>query len=558
MIDPPRLTRASAEDFFIPGIDRGMAVIKGQSGAPAFAHPLDFGAVALASDVEQQLELCDAVADIRRTIWKNGVIFPTVLAVASDVGFHDKYVTVTGKYLISAGAGRRLLARYRRLGRKQAIQAAIVSRRFKTASLDCEIYQPESNEDWRFLPFVIEARNFFNYYHFLTEALPLLTLVHSNNLIGPIIFVTASGTGIRRFAYDLIETWFPELRNRIHFSRGTLNEEKAIVALSSRDFYEPPDSLSPSDGDRCSNSLAARQDSTLVSQIVGRNSTDKPLQALRQIVLPRVLHSHARSRRLYVKRRSRRTRRVIGEHLLEPLLESMGFETIYFEDMSVRDQATAVAQAECIVALHGAGLANMLFAPRNCLILELSNFQTLIGRFGDFNALALSAGVRYFHVFLDHDHSDKTVLPRIISDGHRGVEIAEFDAKVIASIIHSALDEDSYRSALNLCRSLNEEKWTMKHREQLQSFSHILYHNPDWHVWRANVFSQIGDKSTTLHHLRRAMKLAPERLPLLRRVAVVSKEINDEQSFLEAIACFMHRDAKKCTLFLKSMGHPLL
>ena len=76
-------------------------------------------------------------------------------------------------------------------------------------------------------------------------------------------------------------------------------------------------------------------------------------------------------RRLYISRRRATHSRVVNEDVLIPVLERHGFEIIETEDMSVADQVRMFSQAESIVAPHGAGQTNMLFASARCKNLEL-------------------------------------------------------------------------------------------------------------------------------------------------------------------------------------------
>jgi hypothetical protein len=78
-----------------------------------------------------------------------------------------------------------------------------------------------------------------------------------------------------------------------------------------------------------------------------------------------------RNRRLYITRRSAERRRVLNEADLEPILSEHGFEIIEAEHLSFREQVYLFNQAEAIIGPHGAGLANVLFAPVGCKLLEL-------------------------------------------------------------------------------------------------------------------------------------------------------------------------------------------
>ena len=75
--------------------------------------------------------------------------------------------------------------------------------------------------------------------------------------------------------------------------------------------------------------------------------------------------------RLYISRRPATHARVVNEDALMQVLERHEFEIIEIDDMSVAQQVRLFSQAESIVAPHGAGQTNMLFASARCKNLEL-------------------------------------------------------------------------------------------------------------------------------------------------------------------------------------------
>ncbi len=52
-------------------------------------------------------------------------------------------------------------------------------------------------------------------------------------------------------------------------------------------------------------------------------------------------------------------------------LARFGVEPVVLEGRSLGDQAALFADAELVVAPHGAGLTNLVFAPRDCRVVEL-------------------------------------------------------------------------------------------------------------------------------------------------------------------------------------------
>ena len=64
-------------------------------------------------------------------------------------------------------------------------------------------------------------------------------------------------------------------------------------------------------------------------------------------------------------------RRVLNQSELVTALEGEGFEHVYFERHSLREQMRIASEASVLVGGHGSGLAHLLFMPENALILEL-------------------------------------------------------------------------------------------------------------------------------------------------------------------------------------------
>lgn len=75
--------------------------------------------------------------------------------------------------------------------------------------------------------------------------------------------------------------------------------------------------------------------------------------------------------KIFISRGGRRRRRLVNEAELEARLQREGFVSIQPERFSVAEQARLFSSAKCVVASHGAGLVNMVFAPANALLVEL-------------------------------------------------------------------------------------------------------------------------------------------------------------------------------------------
>jgi len=72
--------------------------------------------------------------------------------------------------------------------------------------------------------------------------------------------------------------------------------------------------------------------------------------------------------RILISRAGCSSRRILNEEQLVQALGSLGFEKYTLEKMSPHDQVDLFSRAECVVAPHGAGLANLLFSSQTSVI----------------------------------------------------------------------------------------------------------------------------------------------------------------------------------------------
>lgn len=74
---------------------------------------------------------------------------------------------------------------------------------------------------------------------------------------------------------------------------------------------------------------------------------------------------------LYIKRGNVSNRKVINEIEVEKLLSKYNYEIIDCAKLSVDDQIKKFSSAKNIIIVHGASLANLLFAPDNINVVEI-------------------------------------------------------------------------------------------------------------------------------------------------------------------------------------------
>jgi len=76
-------------------------------------------------------------------------------------------------------------------------------------------------------------------------------------------------------------------------------------------------------------------------------------------------------RKIYVSRASAHFRRVLNEDEVVRVLAAEGFEVVRLETLSVREQARLFAEADVVVAPHGAGCTNVVFCRPGTAFIEL-------------------------------------------------------------------------------------------------------------------------------------------------------------------------------------------
>ena len=88
-------------------------------------------------------------------------------------------------------------------------------------------------------------------------------------------------------------------------------------------------------------------------------------------LLPEAAHSTVFPRRFYVDRGGSGNRRLENEAAVIAALARQGVMPVRLERLTFATQVALFRHAELVVAPHGAGLANLVFAPPGCAVVEL-------------------------------------------------------------------------------------------------------------------------------------------------------------------------------------------
>jgi len=140
----------------------------------------------------------------------------------------------------------------------------------------------------------------------------------------------------------------------------------------------------------------------------------------------------SRRRRIYVSRGMAKYRRVLNEASVIQFLRLHGFEEISLETLSVRQQASVMAECEVIVAPHGGGLSNVVFCSPGTKVIEIFSPELVAGYFWKLcNRLDLS------YYYMIGKGSPSTVEPNYQQTWNAGADI-EVDIGTLASTLKMA------------------------------------------------------------------------------------------------------------------------
>lgn len=516
-------------DIFVPGLDPGMECIGApdwmwRTGPRARIH-----GIAL-SDHPAQRDRCRSFLNgiARDGTFAEAIEFNTLPVAASDVTADGRALLVGGKAVLNGAHGARLRNRIvwkKGLEDGHAFDRALVERFGMVAQL------PEMN---RPLPvghgpmpsdMVVECRNGFNYYHFLTETLSQLCLAVETGFHGRVRIHAPRGE-VKGFVAGFIAALFPELAGRVDVVPGEARHyDRALIGLNTRHLLAMSGpGMMPGIEALVPGGYWPRRADRDAWPVLARNGFDRNLRMLRERALRLAgdIDIRRMPRRIWVARNpdfsARRPMKNAGK--LFRALSALGFRKVVFEDLAPLDQVAMMANADVVVMAHGAGLANMMFARPDATVIELSNLQTLLARFGDFHAHAHIAGCRYISAVCDHNIPDPATVPDMM-DGHAGVRISEAAIGQLVDTLRAILAPDTVADVPQTARLLHDAGAG----DLLGPVLGRAAGDPDLFVWRANLHAEAGRADLALADLLAARDLAPDRAELLERIVRLSNRL---------------------------------
>jgi len=135
--------------------------------------------------------------------------------------------------------------------------------------------------------------------------------------------------------------------------------------------------------------------------------TKSDLQILKETFLP-LIEKGSEKTKIYISRRGNNKRRLSNEKELEDELQKLGFQIVRLEEYNFLEQVEIIHSAFIIIAPHGAGLANLVFAEKGTNAIEI--FPHWL--FNDcFARLSLNNSLNYSYLRSEYDKESAGLIP---------------------------------------------------------------------------------------------------------------------------------------------------
>lgn len=144
------------------------------------------------------------------------------------------------------------------------------------------------------------------------------------------------------------------------------------------------------------------------------------------------------NRRLFLSRDKARFRTLTNEPEVERFLKTLGFETVYAEDLLWPEQMALFSQASHLVTIHGAGLSNTLFMPKGSHVLEIR--KDSFGKNKDGRAATSTLCNTYFHMCVPLGlHYSALLSPSPTPEGNYGYSDLTVDISELEELLRPTL-----------------------------------------------------------------------------------------------------------------------
>lgn len=518
---------APPQDVFLnPARDGGMSLLAPADYFWRAAPPALIQGFA-ASAFEEVTYKINAYLNVtrRHKTFARAVEFNSVPVLLDRASFQQSFALARGKIVLS---GARILNRYCWENQDEdhdpEEQLVTYFRQCQTLNRDGSI-PLHTGALPKNLAVAIACRNLSNPYPFITEALPQLAQIAETGFRGDVYFhFPNSPKPPHPFVRGIVAALFPEFEGRVFFEPAPKQYDHVLTAFDLlHAYYQFPTGvtgsvarLAPSDA------MFRGHDAYLGSQsILSMNAFSSSLSALRRRAA-RALKGHDFShlpKRFFA---GDSKNRMVGERPLFEMLQLFGFEYINFDQLSPLERIAIMANAEMMVAPHGASLSNMLFAGPQTFFLALGTLQTAVHRWGDFWGLAHASGCRYVSFFADFDKPDPLTTPTIDLDGIVPVALSDQTVAEVLTFIVTILGQlpnlPTSKSLLSLATRLIGVREADRALQLLDNHSHMVKSHAglcvakaDCHKARAEPYQEIA----ALHH---AYDLDKDQVQVLLRI----------------------------------------
>ena len=447
------LRRDPFEAFHVPSMHAGLSYLPPRPGWVIRPAPSARIGLYAASDRDEICAVQQGHIDSQRQRMPQTVMevnaCPVVLEKAE---YAESVAAIDGRFLLNGAAGDRLRTRFDLQNATPRVQErlAIALRQGRCGG---PFHPPVWHGESRDLPIALELRNGFNYYHFTLETLSALTHFAGDDSGQP-IHLHMRKAELRGFIPAFIAALFPELAPRVQVHHTPHRYAAVRSVYNHRHYlYQVHDARVDEVTDKAAH--AAWRDlrsDQIARRVVIQATFDRSQRLLRDHALRMVPRATVSTmpRLVWVGRTEGAAARQRALTGAEPLLEGLrarGFETVLFEHLAPLEQIAAMQAADIVVAPHGAGLANMLYARPDSLVIEIGNSQTQLYRWGDFLAGAHAVRCAYDTVFCDLSGTEESGVPQTVRDGMLGTHVGRRATELILSLIDRDLRQRQQRAA---------------------------------------------------------------------------------------------------------------
>lgn len=445
------LARPPMSTFHMPGLHPGLSYLPPRPGW--ILRPAEGARVRLFAESDNpklRRAQQNAIDRQQRRMLASVMEINCAPVLLEDATFRHGFALIGERAWLNGAAGGRLRTRYDQQNQAEWRQARLHDA-FRRARGAAEQALPVWKEPADDLPIAIELKNGFNYYHFTVETLGCLAAFADDDSGQP-INLHLPQDNVRGFIPDFIAAVFPGIADRVAFVSNGRSYGRVRAHYSHRHYlYQTADEriraaiAEPGVDPAWAEQLRSE---TQHRKAVAMASYDSSLRLLREHALRQVPGKlvEERPRLIWMGRDESgeaRARGITGHKPLLAELSARGFEVVAFEHLGPLEQIAQMQAADILIAPHGAGLANMVYAKSGALVIEIGTRQTQLHRWGDFLPAAHVSRCHYDTVFADvAGLSDLARVPPV-SEGLLGVHVGRDATRRILDLVDEALAQDA-------------------------------------------------------------------------------------------------------------------